>query len=176
MLGNISEDNIDLIGYWIREGRWPKEYFKQGRRTRKDLEHYIRLEGHLIEQEIAMADILETRVTNISKKMNSLSSLELCLGTRSNQQPRETKISKCRTVQYEIILATKGSHMKEWKWGITDASRRNCKALLDSEQMIPKDSLFRDDLFKAICGKQQGRNEAIVVQDITRIIVLLRKI
>lgn len=180
--GNISEDNINPIGHWIQEGRWPKEYFKQDRRTRKDLEQYICLEGHLIEQEIAMADIVaknieqEARVTNIFARKNSSSSLrhknsEPSLGTPSDQQLREAKSSKYRTVQYEIILATKGSHMKEWKRGITDASRRNYQVLLDTEQTIPKDSLFRDDLFKAICEKQQGRNEAIVIQDITRLIV-----
>lgn len=166
--GNISKDNIDPIGHWIQEGRWPKEYFKQDRRARKYLKQYICLEGHLIEQEIAIADILARKSSSSSlRRKNS----EPSLGTPSDQQPRDAKSSKYRTVQYEIILATKGSHMKEWKRGITNASRGNYQVLLDTKQTIPTDSLFREDLFKAICEKLQGRNEAVVIQDITRLIV-----
>jgi len=42
---------------------------------------------------------------------------------------------------------------------------------LDSEQDVPKDSLFRDDLFERTCRKIQDRNEARVIQDISRLIV-----
>ena len=36
---------------------------------------------------------------------------------------------------------------------------------------MPQDSLFRDDLFDKTCEKIQDRNEARVVQDITRLII-----
>ncbi|KAK2787085.1 hypothetical protein FQN52_007351 [Onygenales sp. PD_12] len=65
----------------------------------------------------------------------------------------------------------KGCYMGESKQGITVASECCCRALLDSPQYIPKDSLFRDDLFKATCEKVRPRNEATVVQDIARLIV-----
>ena len=55
--------------------------------------------------------------------------------------------------------------------GITDASKSLCRRLLESEQDVPKDSLFRDDLFKRTCRKIQDRNEARVIQDISRLIV-----
>ena len=46
-----------------------------------------------------------------------------------------------------------------------------CKTLLERDQTVPQDSLFRDDLFKKTCEKVRNRNEAIVVQDVTRLIV-----
>ena len=62
--------------------------------------------------------------------------------------------------------------------GIDDDAENNgqtlktlCKTLLETDQTVPQDSLFRDDLFKKICEKIRNRNEAIIVQDITRLIV-----
>ena len=51
----------------------------------------------------------------------------------------------------------------------------HCKTLLKNDQTISQDSLFRDDLFRRTCEKIRNRNEAIIVQDITRLIVLSTK-
>jgi hypothetical protein len=40
------------------------------------------------------------------------------------------------------------------------------------EQIVPQESLFRNDIFDKTCKKIQNQNEARVVQDITRLIVL----
>ncbi len=53
----------------------------------------------------------------------------------------------------------------------TDASKGLCRTLLEKEQTVPQESLFRDDLFEKVCEKKQNRNEARVVQDIARLIV-----
>ena len=45
------------------------------------------------------------------------------------------------------------------------------RPLLKRDQTIPQDSLFRDDLFAKVCQKVQDRNEAMIIQDITRLIV-----
>ena len=42
---------------------------------------------------------------------------------------------------------------------------------LEAEQIVPKDSLFQDDLFDETCEMIQDRNEAKVIQDIARLIV-----
>ena len=55
--------------------------------------------------------------------------------------------------------------------GITDATKNLCRILLEKEQTLPQDSLFRDDIFDKACRKMQDRNEARIVQDITRLIV-----
>lgn len=41
--------------------------------------------------------------------------------------------------------------MEESELNITDASQEICQVLIDTEQTIPKDSLFRDDLFDETC-------------------------
>ena len=61
--------------------------------------------------------------------------------------------------------------MRPSELGITEQSRKTYRKLLDTTQAIPSDSLFRDDLFEWTCQNLQNRNEARVIQDITRLIV-----
>lgn len=91
--------------------------------------------------------------------------------TPSDERPREAKSTPYKDVRYPVFLATKGSFLDESDLGVTDVSKSLCRALLDKEQTIPIDSLFRDDLFRKICRKIRDRNEALVVQDISRLIV-----
>lgn len=50
-----------------------------------------------------------------------------------------------------------------------------CQTLLERAQSVPRDSLFCDDIFKRTCREIRDRSKAIVVQDITRLIVLSAK-
>ena len=90
--------------------------------------------------------------------------------TPSDQQPRESKSSKYLTAAYETILATKGSFMNRPSWKITAKSKALCQSLLDNTQTVPKDTLFRDDMFDETCNSVQGRNEAMVVRHISPLI------
>ena len=54
---------------------------------------------------------------------------------------------------------------------ITEAGKSLYWRLLESAQEVPKDSLFRDDLFGKTCWKIQDRNKARTIQDISRLIV-----
>jgi hypothetical protein len=91
--------------------------------------------------------------------------------TPSDQKPREAKSAPYARPSYTTVLATKGSFMDKSDLGITDASKSLCRILLEKEQTVPRDSLFRNDVFDRACRKIQDRNEARVVQDITRLIV-----
>ena len=91
--------------------------------------------------------------------------------TPSDQKPREFKSAPYQDARYQTILATKGSFMGKSGLGITDGSKTLCQTLLEKEQTVPQGSLFRDDLFEKTCEKIQNRNEARVVQDVTRLIV-----
>ncbi|ODH24673.1 hypothetical protein ACO22_05293 [Paracoccidioides brasiliensis] len=91
--------------------------------------------------------------------------------TPSDQKPREEKSAQYKNPRYEIVLETKGSYMSESKKGITELSESCYLTLLNAAQKIPEDLLFCDDLFKSTCEKVRRRNEAIVIQDITRLIV-----
>jgi hypothetical protein len=54
--------------------------------------------------------------------------------------------------------------------GITDDSKKLYRTLLEAEQSVPQETLFRDDLFKETCESVRARNEAMVVQDISPLI------
>ena len=89
----------------------------------------------------------------------------------SDQLPREAKSAQYKTKNYSIILATKGSFMDKSDFGITTSSKSLCQSLLQMEQTVPQDSLFRDDLFDKTCRKLQDRNEAMIIRDIALLIV-----
>ncbi|KAK2809713.1 hypothetical protein FQN50_003558 [Emmonsiellopsis sp. PD_5] len=135
--------------YWRKEGVWPREFFEGG---------------------INMTSpFARKRSTPSPRRKQSASTVTS--STPSDQKPSQDKSAQYKDPRYEILLETKGCYMGESNQGITDASESWCKTLLNAPQNIPKDSLFRDDLFKATCEKVRPRNEAIVVQDIARLIV-----
>jgi hypothetical protein len=91
--------------------------------------------------------------------------------TPSDQKPREEKSAPYRDIRYETLLAVKGSYMTEAPLGLATASLALCRSLLEKTQPVPSDTLFRDDIFETTCQKLRNKNEARVIQDITRLIV-----
>ena len=91
--------------------------------------------------------------------------------TPSDQLPREVRSIWYNRSSYATVLATKGSIMDEFNLGITRESKEGYQALFHIEQPVPKDSLFRDDLFKSTYRKIRDRNEAMVIRDISLLIV-----
>lgn len=55
--------------------------------------------------------------------------------------------------------------------GPTHQSKTFCQSLLDMKQVYPKHCLFDDEIFLDTCRMIQNRNEAKVIQDISRLIV-----
>ena len=169
-------ENTDPLEYWTLTQRWPKRYFEQDSQVREDLEQdswveeqmesstqavkYMEVNGYRLPCPIRKAP------TSVRRKQSDSS-----LNGSSDQKNRDSKSAPYRTTRYTTLLEGKGSYMKESKLGVTGASLNKCKTLLDSEQTIPKDSLFRDDLFQATCDKVQDRNEARVIRSITPYIV-----
>ena len=118
-------------------------------------------------QETGMNLLLARKKSSASLlRKNSDSSLK----TPSDQLPRETNSAQYRTPEYEIALATKGSFMGKFGLGLTDASKSLCQSLLLKEQTFPQNTLFRDDLFDETCESVQGRNEAMIIRDISPLI------
>lgn len=185
---NINNDTHP-INYWIKEGSWPKEYFEQDRQLRKYLQQKSAFEE--VKHEDWFKEQFEgfkhedwfkeeygqvSDMSHLLARQKSSSSLrrknsESGMTTPSDQQPREAKSAKYRTAAYSTVLATKGSFMDESDLDITDASRSFYRTLLHSKRAVPQGSLFRDDLFKKTCRKIQDKNEARVIQDISRLIV-----
>jgi hypothetical protein len=86
---------------------------------------------------------------------------------------REGKSPAVTSQRYEQILASAGIYMgqPEPHLRLIDAGKVLCQKMLNTEQSIPKDSLFEDDLFESTCEDIANRNEARVIQDIGRLIV-----
>ena len=93
------------------------------------------------------------------------------LTSSDDPKKRESKSAPYRNTRYAILLATKESYMEKSVSGITDTSRTWCKTLLNSEEVIPIESLFRDDVFEKTCLKVQDRIEAQVIKDTSPLIV-----
>jgi hypothetical protein len=54
---------------------------------------------------------------------------------------------------------------------VAGESKTLCRSLLEKQPAVPDGSLFRDDIFESTCQKIHNKNEARVIQDITRLIV-----
>ncbi|KAF2456924.1 hypothetical protein BDY21DRAFT_286936 [Lineolata rhizophorae] len=91
--------------------------------------------------------------------------------TPSDRKPREVKNTQYTHPDYPTMLETRGFFMRRDRKGVSQESKDFCRTLLETDQEIPEDSLFRDDLFEATCEELQNSNEAKVIQDIARLIV-----
>ncbi|KAL7928500.1 hypothetical protein V8C35DRAFT_325907 [Trichoderma chlorosporum] len=140
--GDVNEQ-VNPVAVWAQEGKWPQEYFEPEIVARKDSQ------------------------PSLSHKRSSSASS----ATPSDQRPREEKSAPYRDPRYKTLLATKGSFMDESDLGITEQSKTTCCSLLGSDQKVPNESLFRDDLFRQTCRRVADRNEARVIRDLTPLIV-----
>ena len=120
-----------------------------------------------------MEDILARKrsISSRSRKNSDTDSTTPSSTNQGEQKSREQKSAKYRKPQYATVLATKGVSMEESELDISDESKRECSRLLGQGGGVPEHSLFRDDLFKTTCKKVQDKNEARVIQDVTRLIV-----
>ena len=142
----VGAKKIDPLEYWTKELCWPKEFFEPDSNM-----------NHLLARQKSSSSLRE--------KQSEASS-----ATPSDQKPREGKSTSYTRPSYETVLATRGSFMGKFELDITDESKRLCRTLLSTEQSVPLDSLFRDDLFEETCESVRGRNEAMVVRDISPLI------
>jgi hypothetical protein len=84
---------------------------------------------------------------------------------------REEISAPYRDTRYETILGLEGSFLDEDEKGIKIDSETLCQDLLENDQAVPQDFLFRDDRFKATCQMVRARNELTVFHYITPEIV-----
>lgn len=82
-----------------------------------------------------------------------------CLGGDGTQAARNP--------EYEQQLIVAGITFDEEKTTISVDDANLCRSFLNTDQSVPKFSLFQDDLFKATTFRYIHRSEAIVFRDIT---------
>jgi hypothetical protein len=122
-----------------------------------------------------MGHLLARRKSTPSLRRKRSGSLTVSSTTPSDQKPREEKSAPYQDARYEVLLEMKGSYMGKYvgekEDGVSKESKDLCRTLLETNQPIPEDSIFHDAFFEDACEMIQNRNEAKVVQDITRLLV-----
>jgi hypothetical protein len=145
-----TSSQLDSIRFWAIEGQWPREYFE-----RNSMEHML-----------ARKRSLRSLSSLTRKRSNSATS-----ATPSDQRPREEKSAPYRDARYELLLQTKGTYLDTSTENITDTSKDLVRNLLDGTQLIPGETIFDDLIFGDACRNIRNKNEARVIQDISRLIV-----
>ena len=185
--GSVTDtykDSSDPLQYWIQTGKWRRKDFEQDSQVREDFERGKSPEEpgesdwlqQLYTREPFRPMHAFTHLQHLFARKKSSSSLgrkksQSSFQTPSDQLPREIKSAQYRNPDYAIELENEGSYMYKSTSGITDISRELCRTLLEKEQTIPQDTLFRDDLFDETCRKIQDRNETMVIRDIGLLII-----
>ncbi|KFY16289.1 hypothetical protein V491_05374 [Pseudogymnoascus sp. VKM F-3775] len=145
-MSGVDTNETNPTKFWARKRELAKELFQQDDQTMEDLEQQDVWDGH-------------ESLTTISATPSD------------HTLSREAKSDPYRDERYEYFLASKGSFMRTSELGITDAGRSLCRTLLEEEQPVSQESLFRDDIFIKTYENLQTKNEAKVIQDIARLIV-----
>ncbi|KAK4101193.1 hypothetical protein N658DRAFT_426065 [Parathielavia hyrcaniae] len=153
-IGSSVNKHTDPVAFWVKEDRWPEEQDWPEETSTSDF---------------AMERLLARRKSssNLSRKRSSSGTST----TPSDQKPREEKSAPYRQQRYETLLELKGSYMTKAPSGLASNSQTLCRSLLEKTPPVPSDTLFRDDVFETTCQKIHNKNEARVIQDISRLIV-----
>ena len=187
-------NNRSSINYWARKGSWPKEYFAQNSlivkdykkdEERRNREHSMAKtlipkkpftslsqsdETSLLEKERSLASFRQSKWDHLLARKKSVSSLSDFNETVSRKS-REVKSVPYSHPGYPDLLEAQNSYLKDAQSGINQTCKNDCKKYLLEEQAVPKNTLFDDEYFEAFCEKVQSRSEAMIVQDITRLLV-----
>lgn len=83
---------------------------------------------------------------------------------------REASISYA-SARYDEILEQRGSFLEDSTEGLSKESQLIISTLLDTKQVLPRDTLFKNGLFETVCQKARRMNEARIVHDITPLII-----
>lgn len=156
----------DPVDHWCREGNWPKKYFEQGNQTW--LEELEANRKQAVNMDYSAQPVLVKKTSSASLRRENSE-----LGIKSSTDLlRDEKSAKYINPEYTEELKNRGnSYMCESALGITDKSKEICQGLLNSAQTVDLDSIFSNSRFYKACENLQDRNEARVIQDITRLIV-----
>ncbi|AEO55721.1 hypothetical protein MYCTH_2299841 [Thermothelomyces thermophilus ATCC 42464] len=181
--GGDTENWRNIIDFWRREGSWPEKYFEPDDSTRKDFERESE-DSWLKEMErydptVKLLFAKKKTPTSLNRKRSgsdssttpSQDTISASYTTPSDQRPREEKNAPYRDPRYPLLLQTKGLYMGVSELGITDTSKQLIRDLLSGEQSVPKETLFDDDIFVEACYNLETKNEARIIQDISRLIV-----
>ncbi|RYP41212.1 hypothetical protein DL769_011624 [Monosporascus sp. CRB-8-3] len=148
-----QKQQTDRIAFWVKEGRWPEVPYWSRTTLEMDPTH---------------ARLLARKKSRSNQSPQSTSATFM---TTTDLKSRGVKNTQYRGLHYELVLEANNCVMAESNLGITGTSKDLCRTLLEEKPEVPKDTLFSDEVFKLTCEKIRNKNEARIVQDITRLIV-----
>ena len=149
----LRASNSSFIKHWAEEDTWPEDFYKA--------------DG----QVYGMNPLLTIRrPTSLRRKRSDISFSSST--NPSEQQSEGGKSAPYKNANYAQLLKTQGnSYMGNYELGIADTNESLCQKILEQEQPVPKDTLFRDEkTFEITCGRLQDRNEALIFRDLTPLI------
>jgi hypothetical protein len=150
VVNSISASQKSYISHWADEKDWPEDFFQQ------------EAMNHLLARKKSTATLRRKR----SEGSFTTST------TSSDQKPPEEKSAPYKNPSYRALLEIQGdSYMSEYELGITDECEKLCQTLLQTKQPTPKDTIFRDDVFRTTCNRLQGKNKARIIKDLTPLLV-----
>lgn len=146
-------DSNDPVDHWRKHRHWPRKYFE----SEGDMSHLL----------------ARKKSTSSLRRKSSAASISSSgtTPTPSDQKPREAKSAQYRDARYETLLEAKNSFFDEYELGISDETKKLCRKVFNTEQNVPDDSLFSDDLYERTCKMIRKRNETRLMRDITSLIV-----
>ena len=124
--------DVNPIQRWIEEGSWS---------------------GGNLKQDGSMTHSLTRKrsTPSLSKHESDISGVSL----------REGKNPAVKSRRYEQILAAAGIYMDDDdKVATTKECKALCQTLFNTNQKVPHDSLFNDDIFRRVCQRVRNKNEA----------------
>ncbi len=111
-------------------------------------------------------------MTHSLTRKRSTSSLSKHESDISDVSLREGKNPAVKSRRYEHLLMSAGIYMDDDdKVATTKECKALCQTLLNTDQTVPHDSLFNDDLFKRVCQRVRNKNEARIVRDLSSLLV-----
>ena len=156
---------IQAVEHWALKATWPQEYATQDLRTGQGLLRFISHSDFIFQEQ--MAEPVARRKSSSSVPRKSLPAG----GTAPNEpKPQQSNTAKYDTLGYEFMLERLGSYMRTALVKVTDASSKLCDKLLSTEQTVPGNTVFRDDLIVEACESLRGKNEALTVRRISPLI------
>lgn len=173
---HTSATVADPVQSWVLNETWPPEYFEPD--DRELPEHDSWLEEMMALPPIPVVQYAEMNgfryplpikkiPTSLRRKQSDSS-----LTDSSNQKSRDSKSTPYRNPRYKTLLETKGSFLRDFGDDDPPTTVTNPgRDLLGAEQAVPQNSLFRDDIFRRFCREIEDRNEPMVVQDVSRLLV-----
>ena len=92
--------------------------------------------------------------------------------TTGSSSIREGKNPAVKSRRYEQLLVSAGIYMDDDdEVAPHQGCKSMCQTLLQTDQVVPQDSLFNDSLIKRVCQRVRNKNEARVTRDLTPLLV-----